>query len=526
MRRTAGSGPARAPARPAWAAIRRTPARAASSVPGLSGGMAARSAVASLTRGGQPLPPGLRRSFEPRFGRDLSHIRLHSDPATGQAAQGIGARAYVYGDHIGFGPGELRPDLCAGRRLIAHEIAHTMQPGRTTTLRRTCPGDPARIPPGDDAAFETAADQIRALDAYRTLPARATRTADRIIDGARASACPMYYITLLRTLFDTPRNPPRRTRTEMRAASIAAVAAEQQRLQDPVAAAQQGAQEATTRATARRWRRATGPDGTAYRIDDSDLTRVHVHMKVRLYPRGGGRQADVDRTRALEDGIEAEAGTAGYSLDIEFVRRSGPDVFEVGVNPERWVTADNWVGDVRGLAHEAHHLLGLEDRYDYTVHARNRNMGLGDRLHWFREQMVRAADPLSDQSMMEGGGAVAAMNEQDVCALTSGDFRACLITRYALRPAAQIERIAAGLSQPYHPRHGALLQVLAGAWMRRPWTETTAGCARGDPLCGLPPARVFHDSNITAMDAARFPLANPHRQPAGTTLTRRARTRP
>lgn len=488
--------------------------------------LSAGSAAEALRTGGAPLGPADRAYFEPRFGRDLSHVRLHTDASAGRAASGIGALAYAHGTHIGFAPGQYRPASRAGRRMIAHELAHTLQPDAGQTIRRTCPSDPAQIPPGGSAEFEAAVDAIRALDAYRTLGRDAKATADQIIDGARGSVCPMYYITRLRLLFDTPVNPASRTTAEMRGRSVAAAAAEQTRLQDPVWAAMTGVEEAATAASGRRWRTATGEGGTQYRIDQSDLSRIYVHMKVRPQARGTGTADDVQRTISLEDGIETEAIALGYVLDVEFVSRGGPDVFDVGVNPSRWVTAGNWVGGPRPLAHEAHHLLGLEDRYDYTVHAENRNMRLGSRLHWFREQMVRAADPLSSQSLMRGSSSTSSLNEQDICALASGDFRNCLVTRFAMRPASQIEDIADDLSQPYRPQNAALLRVLSDAWMRRPMAETTANCAEGDPLCGLPPSSVFHDSNITAGDATRFPLADPHDQPEGTTLARTPRSAP
>lgn len=483
-------------------------------------------AATAVRSGGAPLATADRAFFEPRFGRGLSHVRLHTEPSAARAASAIGALAYAHGNHVAFAPGQFRPHSRAGRRLIAHELAHTLQPDSHRTIRRTCPSDPAQIPAGGSAEFEAAVDAIRALDAYSRLDPAARAVADHIIDGARGSACPMYYVTRLRLLFDTPVNPASRTTAQMRGRSVAAAAAERTRLQDPGWAALVGAEEAATAASGRRWRTATGARGVRYRIDDSDLSRIHVHMKVWPQPRGTGTDADVQRTISLEDGIETEALATGYALDIEFVDRAGPDVFEVGVDPSRWVTAGNWVGGPRPLAHEAHHLLGLADRYDYTTHASNRNMQLSARLHWFREQMVRSADPLSSQSLMRGSSSTSSLNEQDVCALAAGDFRACLVTRFSMRRASDIESVAQPLSHPYRPQNAALLRVLSDAWMRRPMAETTSGCVAGDPLCGLPPSRVFHDSNITALDAARFPLANPHDQPEGATLARTPRARP
>jgi hypothetical protein len=336
----------------------------------------------------------------------------------------------------------------------------------------------------------------------------------------------MYYITRLRVLFDTPVNTASQTTSTMRQRSVTAAAAERQRLSDPVWAALTGVEETATASAQRQWRTATGRRGTEYRIDDNDPTRIYVHVKVHPQATGTGTAADVSRTVSLEDGIETEALNRGYILDIEFVTQSGPDVFNVNVNPSRWVTSGNWVGGPGPLAHEAHHLLGLADRYDYLTHADNRNMQIATRLHWFREQMVRAPDPLSSQSMMRSSRSSAGLNEQDVCALTAGNYRSCLVARFAMRTTSEIEDVADDLSNPYRPQHAALLRVLSAAWMRRPASETQANCSAQDPQCGTPPVSVFHDSTVTAADAARFPLANPHNQSSGSTLSRTPRRTP
>lgn len=84
-------------------------------------------AVHTMKGRGQPLPPAERRFFEPRFGRGLGHVRLHTDAAAGAAARAIRARAFTHGSDIAFAPGAWRPGSGAGRRLLAHELAHVAQ---------------------------------------------------------------------------------------------------------------------------------------------------------------------------------------------------------------------------------------------------------------------------------------------------------------------------------------------------------------------------------------------------------------
>ncbi|WP_299706859.1 DUF4157 domain-containing protein [uncultured Tateyamaria sp.] len=118
--------------------IRAKPSGAA---PSNAGGVT--QASAAISSGGRPLPRYERSYFEPRLGQDFSKIRIHDDTRTGTAARGINARAYTLGNHIGFANGEYRPDTLSGKRLIAHELVHTVQ--------RTAPGLVQCAPPTGEA---------------------------------------------------------------------------------------------------------------------------------------------------------------------------------------------------------------------------------------------------------------------------------------------------------------------------------------------------------------------------------------
>jgi hypothetical protein len=76
---------------------------------------------------GRPLEPGIRASFEPRFGRDLSGVRIHTGPIAEQSARALDAKAFTVGQEVFFDSGRYQPHTGAGRRLLAHEIAHTVQ---------------------------------------------------------------------------------------------------------------------------------------------------------------------------------------------------------------------------------------------------------------------------------------------------------------------------------------------------------------------------------------------------------------
>ncbi len=76
---------------------------------------------------GQPLDVITRALMEPRFGHDFSQVRVHTDAKAAESARAVNALAYTVGRDIVFGQGRHEPETTAGRRLMAHELAHVMQ---------------------------------------------------------------------------------------------------------------------------------------------------------------------------------------------------------------------------------------------------------------------------------------------------------------------------------------------------------------------------------------------------------------
>lgn len=76
---------------------------------------------------GQPLPESTRSFFEPRFGRDFSQVRVHSDAEATESARAVNARAFTVGKDVVFGKGEYSPETVQGKRLLAHELTHVVQ---------------------------------------------------------------------------------------------------------------------------------------------------------------------------------------------------------------------------------------------------------------------------------------------------------------------------------------------------------------------------------------------------------------
>jgi hypothetical protein len=89
-----------------------------------------------LSSPGRPLDATSRRYFEPRFGRDLSSVKVHTDAQAATSAGEVDALAYTVGDHVVLGGGQS----VANRALMAHELAHVVQQtDAPPVLRRYAP---------------------------------------------------------------------------------------------------------------------------------------------------------------------------------------------------------------------------------------------------------------------------------------------------------------------------------------------------------------------------------------------------
>ncbi len=97
----------------------------------------------ALARSGSPLGPAVRRNMERRFGRDFSHVRVHSGETAEQSAKDVNAHAYTLGHDIVFGAGQFAPGTTGGQRLLAHELTHVVQQSGVTGLQRQ-PAGPSR----------------------------------------------------------------------------------------------------------------------------------------------------------------------------------------------------------------------------------------------------------------------------------------------------------------------------------------------------------------------------------------------
>lgn len=148
--------------------------------------------MGSRAGGGMPLNESARTFFEPRFGQDFSAVRIHTDAQAAETAHAINALAYTHGSDIVFAQGRFQPESDAGKRLLAHELAHVVQQGEgaarkpaADTVQRRCGPDeiglhndceapssdpdvwpPAEIPPGEILYFSVGCDEFTSVDEW------------------------------------------------------------------------------------------------------------------------------------------------------------------------------------------------------------------------------------------------------------------------------------------------------------------------------------------------------------------------
>lgn len=80
-----------------------------------------------LNSPGRLLDRETRAFFERRFEHDFSRVRVHLDANATESARAMHAIAYTVGNDLVFGTGHYAPQTRAGQKLLAHELAHSIQ---------------------------------------------------------------------------------------------------------------------------------------------------------------------------------------------------------------------------------------------------------------------------------------------------------------------------------------------------------------------------------------------------------------
>jgi hypothetical protein len=90
------------------------------------------SKIQSLKGKGQPLSTSQRRFFEPRFGCDFRGVRIHTDSKAAETAELVNAKAFTVGSDVAFNTSEYSSKSQSCQRLLAHELTHVVQQGKSS----------------------------------------------------------------------------------------------------------------------------------------------------------------------------------------------------------------------------------------------------------------------------------------------------------------------------------------------------------------------------------------------------------
>jgi len=147
--------------------------------------------IHAMNGGGRPLPATTRAFFEPRFGTDLSQVRVHMDSRAATTAHSIQARAFTVGSNIAFGAGQYAPEAHEGKQLLAHELTHVVQQnglGRSPAAR-AAPVHVQRYISGEHMeAGEAATGRTITLELWAGPPDPFTKTKKVVLTYGEANA--------------------------------------------------------------------------------------------------------------------------------------------------------------------------------------------------------------------------------------------------------------------------------------------------------------------------------------------------
>ena len=83
--------------------------------------------INSTKGNGRPLSSQTNQFMNKAFGANFSDVKIHTGNHATQMNQVLGARAFTHDNNIYFNDGEYKPKSTNGKRLLAHELTHTIQ---------------------------------------------------------------------------------------------------------------------------------------------------------------------------------------------------------------------------------------------------------------------------------------------------------------------------------------------------------------------------------------------------------------
>jgi hypothetical protein len=104
---------------------------------------------------GQPMSDAVRSFMESRFETDFSNVRIHTDPKAAILTKELSAEAFAVGRDVFFNEGRYSPENETGKRLLAHELTHTIQQENVpkSIQKQPAKNDPVSGWESDDESF-------------------------------------------------------------------------------------------------------------------------------------------------------------------------------------------------------------------------------------------------------------------------------------------------------------------------------------------------------------------------------------
>jgi hypothetical protein len=128
---------------------------------------------------GESISPDIRREMESAFGRELDNVKLHTDSEADVLSRKLGAKAFTSGKDIFFKNGAYQPSSSSGKKLIRHELTHTLQQSEVS------PSEPTRISqPGEP--LESEAERVGEATEPITSTTKSAAVIARVPDDADA----------------------------------------------------------------------------------------------------------------------------------------------------------------------------------------------------------------------------------------------------------------------------------------------------------------------------------------------------
>jgi hypothetical protein len=116
------------------------------------GGTASRAVsngIKATRGGGSPLAGPTKSFMESRFGNDFSDVKVHTGDYAIQMSKELNAQAFTVGNDIYFNSGKYAPESSNGKHLLAHELTHTIQQGKSIRpkIQKQGTDDELKTPP-------------------------------------------------------------------------------------------------------------------------------------------------------------------------------------------------------------------------------------------------------------------------------------------------------------------------------------------------------------------------------------------